>query len=591
MNHTEAPGSDAEAVEVGGDGAVVVSDRGVARAWSFRSVLGPEATQMDVFDNSGLGEAVRGTGSGLSSCVLCHGATGSGKTHTMLGRPGSLSSLPRLAGLLPRALSGLMGRREAVEAGGGSQTLLLSAVDVYQEAVYDLLERGAPRLAVRQQAESGAFYAAGAAWRSLAADEDAEAAVATAVRQRVTGEHAMNDQSSRSHAVFTVMVVTRPGGGAPPTRAVLVLVDLAGSERRKRTEAAGRMADESSAINTSLLALNRCVMALAAGEADAVVPYRSSVLTKLLRSVLSGPGRVVLVACVSPAESQLDHSVATLQYAARATGIRARPAAAPPPAESAHGAAAELRRARRELADLRVENAALRRQLLQAGIEPVVPPSAPSLGDTALAGSHASPAGGTGSDDEATSGLFAPEPRAGAAAVAQPLRRDGGFVPAEAGMTAEPTGGQVAAPAVRRAVTASSSRAASSGPEGRGRPGERAPQTAAGRPRQRPSRQQVAEELGRRVRREAQLLAVDVEAATHARKSSAACGEPGGRETASPGRRPQQASVGMPARQHREGREAGPGRQSRIPRRRPAQGGSKPVQASSLFDHPGGAAE
>lgn len=328
----------------------------------------------------------------------------------MLGRLASLEPPSRLAGLLPRAFALLLEEQEAVIATGGRQALMFGAIDVYNEAAFDLLDETTPRLAVREHSIGGAFFAAGAQWRSIESAADAEAALADASRHRAVGAHALNRDSSRSHAVFTVMVQTFPPGASDAataaTSAVLVFVDLAGSERRKQTGTSGHAADESAAINKSLLALNRCVTALAEASAASDpssaggtpqprpphVPYRSSVLTRLLRSVLDGPARIKLLACVSPAESQVEHTTATLQYAARASGIRSKPARPVSPAAPAAGSSSEvaglrsaLELAREEVARLRGENATLRRQLLVAGMEPDVPPRAPTLGRTATA--------------------------------------------------------------------------------------------------------------------------------------------------------------------------------------------------------------
>ena len=121
-------------------------------------------------------------------------------------------------------------------------------------------------------------------------------------KQRHTGATAMNDQSSRSHSIFTIIVEvkeTLPGADGPSFRVgKLNLVDLAGSERQSKTQAAGARLAEGININLSLTALGNVIEALvAAGSRH--VPYRDSKLTRLLQDSLGGNTKTVMV-CLWP---------------------------------------------------------------------------------------------------------------------------------------------------------------------------------------------------------------------------------------------------------------------------------------------------
>ncbi len=101
------------------------------------------------------------------------------------------------------------------------------------------------------------------------------------------------------------------------------LVDLAGSERTKKTGAEGDRLREATNINKSLSTLGKCIMALA--EKEGHVPYRDSKLTHLLMSSLGGNSATLMIACVSPADTNFDESLQTLRYAASASCIENKP--------------------------------------------------------------------------------------------------------------------------------------------------------------------------------------------------------------------------------------------------------------------------
>eukprot|EP00887_Chlorella_sp_A99_P003111 scaffold9.g3111.t1 len=177
------------------------------------------------------------------------------------------------------------------------------------------------------------------------------------------------------------------------------LVDLAGSERAKRTKAVGARLKEGININRGLLALGNVINALSEGKPH--VPYRDSKLTRMLQArqcarclarrarlcpalpapglhdSLGGNSRTLMVACVSPADSNLEESLNTLRYAARARAIRNKPVVNRDPV------AAAIAQLRSQLAAARAENLSLKRRLGEAGEGGGAHPAA-GLGDEAL---------------------------------------------------------------------------------------------------------------------------------------------------------------------------------------------------------------
>lgn len=103
-------------------------------------------------------------------------------------------------------------------------------------------------------------------------------------------------------------------------------VDLAGSERAKKTGASGATLKEGININKSLLVLGNVISALSEeGKKGNFVPYRDSKLTRILQDSLGGNSRTSMIACCSPAESNFDETLNTLNYASRARKIKNKP--------------------------------------------------------------------------------------------------------------------------------------------------------------------------------------------------------------------------------------------------------------------------
>ena len=143
---------------------------------------------------------------------------------------------------------------------------------------------------------------------------------------RVVAGHDMNERSSRSHSIFTIVVdnsyIDETGKEHIKT-GKLNLVDLAGSERQKKTGAKGEVLDQAIHINQSLSTLGNVVSALVTGKGH--VPYRDSKLTKLLSDSLGGNSKTVMIANVGPSNINYDETVTTLRYADRAKQIKNAP--------------------------------------------------------------------------------------------------------------------------------------------------------------------------------------------------------------------------------------------------------------------------
>ena len=353
-----------------------------SRSFRFEAVLAPGVSQAEVMTKCGVRHLLDSTLAGYTATVMAYGQTGSGKTFTMSGHEEQdayvgdeldETGLQKDDGLILRSLAHLYARMEA--AGGGKPNgpkfrVRASYLEIYNEAVYDLLDPGDPaQLQVRWDATRNAFHVPDA--RRVACDtlDDALLMVATGARNRRVGSHELNKDSSRSHAICAVQVETARAGGGPVTFGKISFVDLAGSERLKSSRSAGEQAKETGSINRSLMALGKVISALSehGGRAGAGhIPYRDSKLTKLLMDSLGGGSLALMVACISPAIGAVDETLSTLTYATRAKNIVNTPVAASMgganAAKGGGGGSAGEAEAMRE------ENAALRREL-EAALE------------------------------------------------------------------------------------------------------------------------------------------------------------------------------------------------------------------------------
>uniref|UniRef100_A0A672HQC6 Kinesin family member 13Bb n=1 Tax=Salarias fasciatus TaxID=181472 RepID=A0A672HQC6_SALFA len=260
---------------------------------------------------------------GYNACIFAYGQTGSGKSYTMMGSA-------EQPGLIPRLCSSLFSRAQQEAREGESFTVEVSYMEIYNEKVRDLLDPKGSRQALRVR-EHKVFgpYVDGLSRLAVACYKDIESLMSEGNKSRTVAATNMNEESSRSHAVFNVILthtlMDLQSGTSGEKVSKLSLVDLAGSERAAKTGAAGERLKEGSNINKSLSTLGLVISALAdqgAGKNKSkFVPYRDSVLTWLLKDSLGGNSRTAMVATVSPAADNYEETLSTLRYADRAKSI------------------------------------------------------------------------------------------------------------------------------------------------------------------------------------------------------------------------------------------------------------------------------
>uniref|UniRef100_A0A672P6K9 Kinesin-like protein KIF13B n=1 Tax=Sinocyclocheilus grahami TaxID=75366 RepID=A0A672P6K9_SINGR len=260
---------------------------------------------------------------GYNACIFAYGQTGSGKSYTMMGAA-------EQPGLIPRLCSSLFQRSVQEQREGESFTVEVSYMEIYNEKVRDLLDPKGSRqaLRVREHKVLGP-YVDGLSRLAVTSYKDIESLMSEGNKSRTVAATNMNEESSRSHAVFNIILTHTlrdlKTGTSGEKVSKLSLVDLAGSERADKTGAGGERLKEGSNINRSLTTLGLVISALAeqgAGKNKSkFVPYRDSVLTWLLKDSLGGNSRTAMVATVSPAADNYDETLSTLRYADRAKSI------------------------------------------------------------------------------------------------------------------------------------------------------------------------------------------------------------------------------------------------------------------------------
>ncbi|NWJ11005.1 KI18B protein, partial [Crypturellus undulatus] len=289
--------------------------RGKDLTFVFDRVFGEGATQEEVFQHT-TRDLLDGVLSGYNCSVFAYGATGAGKTYTMLGSEES-------PGIMYLTMVELYKRIEARKEEKSCE-VLVSYQEVYNEQIHDLLEPKGP-LAIREDPEKGVVVQ-GLSFHQPKSAEQLLEMLANGNKNRTQHPTDANATSSRSHAVLQIYVKQQDrvvGLTQDLQVAKMSLIDLAGSERASATKARGERLREGANINRSLLALINVINALAdAKSKKSHIPYRDSKLTRLLKDSIGGNCRTVMIAAVSPSVLAYEDTYNTLKYANRAKDIK-----------------------------------------------------------------------------------------------------------------------------------------------------------------------------------------------------------------------------------------------------------------------------
>ncbi|XP_020950982.1 kinesin-like protein KIF1B isoform X9 [Sus scrofa] len=302
--------------------------------YSYWSHTSPEdpcfASQNRVYNDIGK-EMLLHAFEGYNVCIFAYGQTGAGKSYTMMGKQEESQ-----AGIIPQLCEELFEKINDNCNEEMSYSVEVSYMEIYCERVRDLLNpKNKGNLRVREHPLLGP-YVEDLSKLAVTSYTDIADLMDAGNKARTVAATNMNETSSRSHAVFTIVFTQKKLDNETNLSTEKVskisLVDLAGSERADSTGAKGTRLKEGANINKSLTTLGKVISALA--EVDNCtskskkkkktdfIPYRDSVLTWLLRENLGGNSRTAMVAALSPADINYDETLSTLRYADRAKQIK-----------------------------------------------------------------------------------------------------------------------------------------------------------------------------------------------------------------------------------------------------------------------------
>ncbi|KAK8049376.1 kinesin motor domain-containing protein [Apiospora phragmitis] len=293
---TPPPEAAAAAAKGKGDGSqkAFAFDRSY---WSFDKDASNYAGQQNLFDDLGH-PLLENAFEGYNNCIFAYGQTGSGKSYSMMG-------YGKEHGIIPMICQDMFKRIAKMQEDKNLKcTVEVSYLEIYNERVRDLLNpatKGNLKVHLAKLVV-GSF-------------EEIEHLMDEGNKARTVAATNMNETSSRSHAVFTLMLTQKKFDTDTKMElekaAKISLVDLAGSERATSTGATGARLKEGAEINRSLSTLGRVIAALA-----------DLVLTWLLKDSLGGNSMTAMIAAISPADINYDETLSTLRYADSAKRIK-----------------------------------------------------------------------------------------------------------------------------------------------------------------------------------------------------------------------------------------------------------------------------
>lgn len=275
-------------------------------SYTFDRVFPPACSTQKVYDEGAKDVALSAL-SGINATIFAYGQTSSGKTFTMRG-------------ITENAIRDIY---ECIKNTPDRDFVLkISALEIYNETVIDLLNRESGPLRILDDTEKVTVVEN--LFEEVARDaQHLRHLIGICEAHRQVGETTLNDKSSRSHQIIRLTVESFHRESPDHVKsyiASLNFVDLAGSERASQTNTCGTRLKEGSHINKSLLQLALVIRQLSSGESGHI-SYRTSKLTRILQSSLGGNARTAIICTVSPSLSHVEQTRNTLSFATNAKEV------------------------------------------------------------------------------------------------------------------------------------------------------------------------------------------------------------------------------------------------------------------------------
>lgn len=279
-----------------------------ALCYRFDGIYDSHSRNEEIFEIS-VKPLVNSILNGYNCSVFAYGATGAGKTHTMAANENG----PGITCLLMKELFNNIDEMRSEN----TFELYMSALEVYNEQVFNLLNRSDP-LKLRECLNT--IVIGGLEMTKIDTVEELLELLSLSNRNRTQHPTDANAESSRSHAIFQVHIKMMHNESGLRKHVKLSMIDLAGSERAASSKCTGQRFKEGANINKSLLALGNCICKLADGNTH--IPYRDSNLTRILKDSLGGNCQTLMIANISPSYMAYEDTYNTLKYAFRARTIQ-----------------------------------------------------------------------------------------------------------------------------------------------------------------------------------------------------------------------------------------------------------------------------
>ncbi|KAK7360418.1 hypothetical protein VNO77_02411 [Canavalia gladiata] len=281
------------------------------KQYMYDRVFDADATQENIFEDTRY--LVQSAVDGYNVCIFAYGQTGSGKTFTIYGSENN-------PGLTPRAIAELF-RILRRDSNKYSFSLKAYMMELYQDTLLDLLlpKNGKPLKLDIKKDSTGMVVVENVTVVPVSTIEELNSIIQRGSERRHISGTQMNDESSRSHLILSIVIESTNLQSQSVARGKLSFVDLAGSERVKKSGSTGSQLKEAQSINKSLSALGDVISALSSGGQH--TPYRNHKLTMLMSDSLGGNAKTLMFVNVSPAETNLDETHNSLMYASRVRSI------------------------------------------------------------------------------------------------------------------------------------------------------------------------------------------------------------------------------------------------------------------------------
>ncbi|XP_052100281.1 putative protein tag-278 isoform X1 [Mytilus californianus] len=287
----------------------VETQRGI-KDFQFDQIFMEDSTQEKIFEDTN--NLVQSAVDGYNVCIFAYGQTGSGKTFTMIGDKDQ-----KFPGIAPRAFNRIFDLINELKS-KSDITVTAYMMELYNDRLIDLFAKPGhssdDKMDIKVD-KKGLVWVKGAVIKEAHNAKELFALFQEGSVNRHTASTKMNDESSRSHLIISLVLETTNKMTGQTAKGKLSLVDLAGSERVGKTGASADQLKEAMSINKSLSALGDVISALSSEQQ--FIPYRNNKLTMLMQDSLGGNAKTLMFVNISPADYNQDESVISLTYASR----------------------------------------------------------------------------------------------------------------------------------------------------------------------------------------------------------------------------------------------------------------------------------